>query len=169
MALSIQPLSPEHDRPGFDCGNEPLNRYLKETARQHSERGISRTFVLVDTDSPTPRPILGYYTLNLCQIAAEELPPETAKRLPRKVGALKLGRLAIAREHQRKGFGKVLLADALMKCVQVSGQAGGIGLFVDAKDEAARVYYERFGFVSLSPDPLQMFLPMQSIVRLVTK
>jgi len=60
VALEIERLSPEHDRGGFNCGSEPLNRYLKETVRQHGERGISRTFVLVDDTSARPRPMLGF-------------------------------------------------------------------------------------------------------------
>jgi hypothetical protein len=31
VALGIQRLSGAHDRAGFDCGSDPLNRYLKET------------------------------------------------------------------------------------------------------------------------------------------
>jgi len=165
MALRIERLSPEHDRSGFDCGSEPLNRYLKETARQHGERGISRTFMLADDTSAKPRPVFGFFTVSLCQVSGDNLPPAMAKRLPRALGGIKLGRLAIAKQHQRKGYGAVLLADAFKKWVEVSVKAGGIGLFVDAKDDAAKAYYERFGFVSLSPDPRQMFLPMETIVR----
>lgn len=165
MALSIQRLAQAHDRAGFDCGSEPLNRYLKETARQHGERGISRTFVLVNSGSPQPQRILGFYTLSLCQISSEAIPVAIMKRLPRSVGGVKLGRLAIAKDQQRQGFGKVLLADAFKKSLDVSSQAGGIGLFVDAKDDVAKAYYEQFGFVSLAPDPLQMFLPNETIQR----
>ena len=41
--------------------------------------------------------------------------------------------------------------------------AGGLGLFVDAKDDAARTYYERFGFLPLPDNPLQLFLPLSTI------
>jgi len=34
---------------------------------------------------------------------------------------------------------------------------------VDAKDEAARAYYERFGFEALPDNPLQLFLPLAAI------
>jgi len=36
-------------------------------------------------------------------------------------------------------------------------------LFVDAKDHAAKKYYEQFGFVPLPPDELELFLPLQTI------
>ena len=160
---SIELLSRAHDREGFDCGSEPLNVYFRHTARQHTERGISRTFVLVAQDAKAPTPVLGYFTLNICQIRAEQLPLELARKLPRDVAGLKLGRLAIASNRQRQGFGQMLLVAAMKKVIEVFQSAGGIGLFVDAKDEAAKSYYERFGFVALPDSPLQLFLPLQTL------
>jgi hypothetical protein len=43
--LKIEILSRRHNRDGFDCGSDPLNTYLRHTARQHIERGISRTLL----------------------------------------------------------------------------------------------------------------------------
>jgi hypothetical protein len=37
---------------------------------------------------------------------------------------------------------------------------------VDAKDEAAKSYYERFGFVSLEDALLEMFLPLSTIQQM---
>ena len=42
-------------------------------------------------------------------------------------------------------------------------QAGLIGLFVDAKDERAHKFYERYGFVSLPGHVLQLFLPLETL------
>jgi len=159
----IELLSRAHDREGFDCGSEPLNLYFRQTARQHTERGISRTFVLVEEIAREPKPVLGYFTLNICQIRTEQLLPELARRLPREVAGLKLGRLAIASNRQRQGFGQMLLVAAMKKVIEVFQSAGGIGLFVDAKDEEAKSYYERFGFVALPDNPLQLFLPLQTL------
>ena len=160
---SIELLSRAHDREGFDCGSEPLNAYFRQTARQHTERGISRTFALVDEDASEPKPVLGFFTLNICQIRAEQLPPELARKLPRDVAGIKLGRLAVAADRQRQGLGKLLLVAAMKKVIEVFESAGGIGLFVDAKDDAARAYYERFGFVPLPDNVLQLFLPLQTL------
>lgn len=159
----VELLSRLHDRDRFDCGSEPLNTFLKQTARQHAERGISRTFVLVDDKANEPKTILGFFTLNICQLKAETLLEEMARTLPRDVAAIKLGRLAVALEHQRRGLGKILLVAAMRKFLEVFESAGGIGLFVDAKDHEARAYYEQFGFVSLPSNPLLLFLPLGSI------
>jgi ribosomal protein S18 acetylase RimI-like enzyme len=159
----IELLAKLHDREKFDCGSEPLNAYLKQTARQHAARGISQTFVLVDEDTAEPKPILGFFSLNICQVISESLSPEEAKKLPRKVSAVRLGRLAVAREYQRQGLGKELLVSAMEKFLEIFSRAGGIGLFVDAKDDEAKRYYERFGFVSLPANPLELFLPLRTI------
>ena len=75
----IELLAMSHDRDGFDGGVESLNLFLKQTARQHAERGISRTYVVVDEKAVTPKPIIGYFALNLWQIKSDTLSPERAK------------------------------------------------------------------------------------------
>lgn len=159
----LEPLSKAHDRQGFDCGSEPLNRFLQQTARQHAERGISKTFVLVDAESAEPKPILGFFSLTLCQVKPGMLSPADARKLPDQVFGILLGRLAVAKEQQGQGLGKTLVGGALEKFMTIFETAGGIGLFVDAKDKNARRFYEGFGFVPLPSNPLQLFLPARTI------
>ncbi len=168
MVRKIELLAKSHDRDGFDCGSEPLNLFLRQTARQHAERGISRTFVLVDDGIAAPQPILGFFSLNICQIKSESLPVEEAKKLPRDVFGIRLGRLAVSKACQRQGIGKSLLVAAMGKFIEIFNTAGGIGLFVDAKDRDARRYYEQFGFVSLPSNELQLFLPAETIQEALT-
>jgi ribosomal protein S18 acetylase RimI-like enzyme len=159
----IELLDKSHDRDGFDCGSEPLNLFLKQTARQHAERGISRTFILVDEGATAPKPIVGFFALNICQIKSESLSQAEAKKLPRDVSGIRLGRLAVSKEHQRQGVGKMLLVAAMRKFMEIFNTAGGIGLFVDAKDQDAKRYYEQFGFVPMPSNELELFLPVKTI------
>jgi len=159
----IERLAKTHDREAFDCGSEPLNLFLRQTARQHAERGISRTFVLVDEASSAPKPIVGYFSLNLCQIKSEALTPAEARKLPRDVAGVRLGRLAVAKAHQRQGLGQALLVAAMGKFLEIYQTAGWIGLFVDAKDLDAKRYYEQFGFVPMPSNELELFLPVKTI------
>lgn len=166
---SVEPLGRGHDREGFDCGSQPLNQFLQQTARQHATRGISRTFVLVEEEAPKPKPILGFFSLNLCQIKAEALSAEEARKLPRNVSGVRLGRLAVANPLQGQGLGKVLLVAAMQKFLDIFNMAGGIGLFVDAQDPAAKRFYEHFGFVSLPSNELELFLPVGTIKEALSK
>jgi len=159
----VELLAKSHDRDGFDCGSEPLNLFLKQTARQHADRGISRTFVLVDEEAPIPKPIIGFFSLNLCQVKSEFLTVAEARKLPRDVAGVRLGRLARAREYKGQGIGDILLVAAMRKFLEIFHTAGGIGLFVDAKDQNAREFYERNGFVSLPANELELFLPVRTI------
>jgi N-acetylglutamate synthase-like GNAT family acetyltransferase len=158
----IEPLNKSHDREQFDCGVEALDRLLKSTARQHIQTGISRTFVLTDRD--LTEQIIGFFTLTICEIRSEKLPSAIAKKYPQQIPGVKLARLAVAIEWQRQGIGEILMVEAMQRALLVADTAGGIGLFVDAKDEAAQSYYARYGFVSLDDNPLEMFLPL-SLLR----
>jgi hypothetical protein len=62
-AFDLELLSEQHDRTGFHCDIESLERYLRETARGHLSKGMSVTRVLVQRDARPPKPILGYFTL----------------------------------------------------------------------------------------------------------
>jgi len=158
----IELLSRQHDRDHFDCGVEPLNLFLRQTARQHQDRGISRTFVLTEV-GVTPQPILGFFTLAATEGQTDRLPPELAKRLPARIPAAILARLAVDRRHEGKGYGSALLAEAFVRVTAASALLGIAGLFVDAKDEPAAVFYRRFGFIPLPSNPLRLFLTCASI------
>jgi len=159
--LKIERLSRNHDRSGFDCGNDVLNQYLGKIARQHLNKGISRTFVLIDENIPTE--ILGFFTLASCEIFVEKLPRKYAKKFPSKAPAVKLARLAVAEDRQRQGLGTHMLINAIERVIRVSQHLGIIGFFVDAKDDDAKVYYEQFGFIPLPDNPLELFLPLATL------
>jgi len=161
----IELLDQSHDRDLFDCGNDALNQFLQQTARQHNQKGVSRTFVLVDTGQQEI--VIGFFTLTLCEVRVEQLPLKFAKKYPTKVPGVKLARLAVSIDSQRKGIGGILMIEAMQRAVSVAENAGGIGLFVDAKDENARNYYLRYGFVILEDASLQLFLPLSTIQQML--
>lgn len=161
MTLKIEPVSRTHNRKGFDCGEAALNSYLRNTACQQSDKGISRTFVLVDDSSPTE--ILGFFTLVSCEIIAEKLPRKYAKKYPSRVPAVKLTRLAVSKEAQRGGLGTHMMVSAMNRVLAVADHLGVIGFFVDAKDVEAAFYYKQYGFIPLPDNPLELFLPMATI------
>ena len=161
--LKVELLDATHDRSGFDCGVEPLNRYHQQIARQHIAKGISKTFVLVGEHAAAPKPVLGFFTISLCQVLGQQGPAKWAKKLPEQIPAMRLGRLAVARNQHGAGYGKALLVEALHRIARVADIAGGIGLFVDAKDEAAAAFYARFGFEPTPSGPLTLFMSTETI------
>ncbi len=59
------------------------------------------------------------------------------------------------------------MVEAMQQTLLFAENAGIIGLFVDAKDAAAKTYHERFGFVSLEETPLELSLPLPTIRQLL--
>jgi GNAT superfamily N-acetyltransferase len=154
--MRVRALTGDHDRQGFDCGRLELNDWLRQVARQHQDKGLSKTFVAVGEE--TPIRILGYYALTLAELENRHLPAAWRKKLPRRIPGVRLGRLAVDRQLQGKGLGELLLVDALTRAQRIHVEAGGIGLFVDALDEQAAGYYRRFGFDASPDNPLLLFL-----------
>lgn len=154
--MHLIPLTGSHDRQRFDCGRQELNHWLWQVARQHQDKGLSKTFVATREDDPAS--ICGYYALTLAELENRHLPEAWRKKLPRRIPGVRLGRLAVDKKYQGKGLGELLLIDALKRAQRIYSEASGIGLFVDALDEQAAGYYQRFGFGASPDNPLLLFL-----------
>ena len=159
--MQVRPLAGNHDRQRFDCGRQELNDWLRQVARQHQDKGLSKTFVAVREELPAR--ICGYYALTLAELDNRHLPEAWRKKLPRRIPGVRLGRLAVDRRYQGNGLGELLLVDALTRAQRIFAEAGGIGLFVDAIDEQAAAYYLRYGFAAAPDNPLLLFLPAASL------
>ncbi|MEO1450833.1 MAG: GNAT family N-acetyltransferase [Bacteroidota bacterium] len=160
------PLSRQHQRAAFRCGHPQLDTYLHRQARQDVKRKISACFVSVTPEGE----IKGYYTLSNASIPYAWIPEPIRKRLPPAYTDLPvtlLGRLAISRDHQGQGLGKLLLLDALKRSYLVSRSVASLAVIVDPIDEAAIRFYQRYQF-QLLPDSGKMFLPMKTIEPLFT-
>ena len=154
--LRVLPLTGSHDRQGFDCGRQELNDWLRQIARQHQDKGLSKTFVAIREEAPDR--ICGYYALTLAELESRHLPQAWRKKLPRRIPGVRLGRLAVDKQYQGKSLGEVLLVEALTRARRIHIEAGGIGLFVDALDEQVAGYYRRYGFNASPDNPLLLFL-----------
>jgi GNAT superfamily N-acetyltransferase len=155
-------LSRHHDRANFDCGVPALNEYLHRYARQNHESGGAKTFVAVVGKAPTV--VLGYYSISPGAIAFARTPAAITKRLGRyEVPVFRLGRLAVALSQQGRGLGADLLLAAGERALAVAQEVGGVALAIDAKDERAAMWYERFGALRLLDDPLKLVLPLETM------
>jgi GNAT superfamily N-acetyltransferase len=154
-----EPIRRHHDRKSFDCGSGELNAYLDRYARQNHEAGGAKTFVAVP---PTvPARVMGFYSISPGAVAFASVPAKLTKKLGRyEVPVFRLGRLAIDRSVQGQGLGGDLLLAAGERALAVSAEVGGVALAIDAKDEKAAKWYERFGAIALLDDPLKLIFPL---------
>ncbi|MGD8272891.1 MAG: GNAT family N-acetyltransferase, partial [Desulfobacterales bacterium] len=152
-----------HDRTGFECGVDALDRYLKRQAKQDSKRRIARVFVATKPGNPSS--VIGYYTLSTLSIELNQLPEKLTRKLPRhQVPAALIGRLAVSKAAQGQGIGKMLLADAIKRTLAVGDQIAIYAMVVDVIDDSVKGFYEQFGFTQLSDDSPRLFLPLKSII-----
>ena len=159
-ALVIELLGKRHDRAAFSCGLPELDRYLARRAGQDVRRRIARVFVCTSEGTNT---VLGFYTLTLA-IDLSSLPEELSRKLPRHpVPCALIGRLAVDQSVRGHGLGRMLLVDAIKRTMGASDIIAIHAVIVDAKNNAAKQFYEGFGFAPMQDDPMRLFLPLGSM------
>jgi len=153
----IEPLATSHDRNGFTCGLEALDRYFRHQAGQDVRRRVTACFVA--REIATDR-IAVFYTLAAGGILLSEMPARLAKRLPRypMVPAARLGRLAVALPYHGLRLGGSLLWDAVERANR--SEIAVCALIVDAKDEQAESFYLHHGFAAFDTKPRSFILPL---------
>lgn len=155
-------LDKKHVRAEFDCGVPVLNDYLIHQSGQDLRRKVTTIWVATRKETNT---LSGFYTLSMASIPLERLSEDIQKKLPRygNVPAVRLGRLAIAKEEQGQGLGKYLLTDAMFRCLK--NEIAWALFLVDAKNETARKFYEEVGFLSLKWNVNNLYMPRSIIER----
>ena len=168
VELVFEPLGVDHDRAAFSCGVEPLDRYLKQQASQDVRRRVAAVFVAHEA---TETALAGYYTLAAFGITPASLPLEVTRRLPRydQYPATRIGRLAVSQRYQGQGVGRRLLMHALEASYRTAPEIAALAVVVDAKDDNALRFYERYGFQRFLDDEYRLYLPMATIERLLTE
>jgi len=160
----IEPLGRQHDRSGFDCGQDSLNDYLLRYASQHMKKGVSRSYVALPVGGGT---VLAYYTLSTASIVFSALPTSESRKLPpHPIPAVHIGRLAVDQASQGDGLGSAMLIDALARSLRVADEVGVYAVTVEALNDAVRTFYLRHGFASLDDHPRHLYIPLKAVRKL---
>lgn len=160
-------LDKSFDREYFDCGYSELNNFLKTKARQNQQAGFNRTFVVIKSDDPKKK-VLGYYSLSMGEINLSALLDSLLKKLPKHpVPVARMGRLAVDKSQQGQGLGRLLLVDAMKRVVAAASSVGVYALVVDAKDDSAKSFYKKYGFIQFADESMSLFLPVNTFAGLI--
>lgn len=155
-----RPLERGDRREGFECGVPSLDLWLTKHALSAGAVGSARVYVVTDFSDA----VIGYYALTAAALEHAEATKRATKGMPRhSIPAMLLSRLAVDRTARGKGFGALLLRDALERTLLVADLAGVRLLLVHAVHEEARGFYERFGFEPSPSDPLNLQLLVKDI------
>ncbi|WP_257294286.1 GNAT family N-acetyltransferase [Endozoicomonas sp. YOMI1] len=160
-----------HDRASFDCGETELNLFIQTQASKHMQAGISRTMVL-PASNPLPNqkiPICAFYSIAPGSICRDTLPKALVKKLPRyPIPVFLIAQLAVHREFQGEGLGKICLVNALKYLWEINAHMRVYAIIVDCLTDAAEKFYAKYGFEVLCEHngKVRMFLPMKTVARL---
>ena len=163
----IERLDRTHVRDRFECRVPSLDNFLRALVSQYEKRNLGRTYVAVRGTDPQ---VLGYYPISSGAVAFETLPAEGSKKLPRhRVPVVLVARLAVDRSAQSQRLGERLLTDALARSVDLSAKLGIHAVVVDAVDQKAKAFYEKYQFTALLDGELHLYLPIATIAAAFTK
>lgn len=156
-------LTKAHNRADFDCEEDSLNNYLKESARQNSRRRIGQTYVAVPAGE---KRVIGYYTVCAGRISFESLPEASENLPPYPIPTLHLARLAVDKSMKGQGAGRILLFEVLKLASQWSSQVGIYAVDVFALNAVAHSFYLKHGFFDLQDKKFHLFLPIKDVLAL---
>ena len=155
-------LSVTHDLLNFDSGEPVLDDWLRRRALHNEASGASRTYVVC-----MGKTVVGYYTLAVGAVAHVEAPGRVRRNMPDPLPVMVLGRLAVDTRLQRRGIGKGLLRDAVLRTVQAAEIAGIRAILVHAISESAKRFYEGCGFVASPIDLLTVVLTVAEAEKIL--
>jgi GNAT superfamily N-acetyltransferase len=161
-----EPITKEHNRRDFDCGQQELNTFLQNHARQSHVRGAAKTFLAIgDCDGQS---VYGYYSLSPASVEYARTPEIVRRGLGKyDIGAYRLGRLAVHRDLQGIGLGGQLLLAAGYRCLRVSEEVGGTVMLIDAKNDKVADWYASYGAIPLLDMPLTLLLPLNLVAAAI--
>ncbi|MEO3434973.1 GNAT family N-acetyltransferase [Inquilinus sp. CAU 1745] len=149
-------LSDEHDLNLFESGNDVLDDWLRRRARANQVTGASRTYVVAEELR-----VVGYYCLASGALDLAQAPGSVRRNMPDPIPMAILGRLAVDRHWQGKGLGAALLQDAVLRTSQAATIMGIRGILVHAISDAAKAFYERYGFAASPNYPMTLVLSLK--------
>lgn len=157
----IELLMAEHERGTFDCGKPSLNTFIRQHAAVNHERGVSRVYVAV---RGAHKQVLAYYASSSGSFLRDHLPPDDQTGLPRyPLPTAHLGRLAVALPYRGQHLGELLLFHFLKTACDVAERIGVFAVDLFSKDDDAKRFYQKYGFIPLQDDRFHLYLPIATV------
>jgi GNAT superfamily N-acetyltransferase len=144
--LRVVPIAPPGRRPGFNCGNDSLDRFIAtDEVDEFEEAGLGRTYLVLHEGV-----LIGFYTLSNASLRVEYVRGERpfSRPVEERVDAfpaVMIGRLAVAREWQGRGVGRHMI-DLIVPEALLQGRRSGVRLLILEALPDSVAFYERCGF-----------------------
>ena len=85
------------------------------------------------------------------------------RNMPDPLPVLLLGRLAVDKRYHNRGIGQALLRNAMLRAVNVSGDAGVFAILVHALSNPAKQLYRSRGFVESPLQPMTLIMTLETV------
>lgn len=162
--MDIRELAADDDLAAFHSGTDALDTWLRTRALENRRRGFGTTYVAVEGSA-----VLGFVSTSAAEIERARVKRGQG---PERWSALLIGRMAVSKDHHKRGIGKRLMAHAFAVADAQYRLSGCAAVVVDAKPESVD-YYRQFGFKDLlvlpsdQPKPdaatIKMYVPIKTV------
>ncbi len=151
----------KHDRTGFSCGVESIDRWFKNSISKNIKNDRVRVWCAVNDDGV----LVGFYALSAYSILPEHAGNIAIPGERHEVPMIYLSLLGVDKTQQGQGVGGDLLMHAIRKCIKVSNDIGVVAILLDVRkdddfDNRAR-FYNRYGFQILKEGRYRMVLSVK--------
>lgn len=159
--LQIQPLSDNHLREAFCCGNEIIDRFFVDRAlKDHNENKVR---VRVATSGDDLKAI-GFYSLALKTLAPKSITGKIGSKFGKwPIPAVYLSMIATDGSIQKSGVGFELMFHVFQRTLEIADIAGTACLALDAVDQDKAAWYEGLSFKRMGANDLGMYIPLGTI------
>ncbi|AWK15574.1 GNAT family N-acetyltransferase (plasmid) [Candidatus Fukatsuia symbiotica] len=153
-----EPLREQHEVSLFSSGVASLDNWLAQKALKNQRSGASRTFVVCGNNN-----VLAYYALSAGVVAGKNAVGRFKRNMPDPIPVVVLGRLAIDKRFQGKGWGRALIRDAGLRLIYAADVMGIRGMMVHALSNDAKNFYKKVGFEASPLDPLLLMVTLADL------
>ncbi len=155
--LQIVSLTKRHELTSFNCISDELNEFLKDDALKDQDDMISRTYLCSWKNT-----LIGFFSIVADTIEVRLI--NEADRITgypyRKYPGIKIARLAVDKNFERRGIGTFLILAAMGAAISVSEKIGCRYLTVDSKTDSIG-FYEKLHFKIVEntrqQEPIKMY------------
>lgn len=141
-----------HSIDGFTSREPQLDDWLRRKALSNESSGACRTYVVTDSER-----VIGFYCLATGAVAHVHATSRVRRNMPDPIPVVIVGRMAVDQKYERKGIGKGLIRDAIIRTIGAAEVVGVRAILIHAKSEdAKRFYVEKCGLRSCPVDPMTL-------------
>lgn len=145
----------------FRCGEAELDEWLARYAGQSERKDNTRTVLLLDEHAGR---VAGYFSMRAFELAPADAGSATGRPHRYPVPAMLIARLAVDKDYQGRGVGRLLLFEALQRLVAVADSVGFEVVVVHALHEDAACFYLKHGFRRFADHELSLFLTTKDLL-----